>query len=259
MEKILLERMADIVREAGRLAREKALSAGVHVKGSADFVTDADLAVSAFLEARLPALIEGSRVLSEEDTEKTGLDGRVFVIDPIDGTTNLMYGMNMSAVSCGYCEDGVPMLAAIYQPFTDEMFTASRGGGAFLNGEAIRVNASGSLADSLVGVETGPATRDRQEVFFRAMHSLQTRSNGLRLSGSAALDFCLVACGRLSGVVCHYLYPWDYAAGWLLVEEAGGRLSLARGGSPSMSGRSDPIAASNGLIHEELCALFQDT
>jgi len=257
-EDTLLERMAKIVVQAGRIAKEKALSSSVHIKGTNDFVTDADLSVSEFLEERLPKLIEGSRVLSEEDAKKTGPQGRLFIIDPIDGTTNLMYGMNMSAISCAYCEDGVPLLGAIYQPFTNELFTAEKGKGAFLNGQPIHVNNDPTVADALIGVECGPATRDSVGAFFSAMHEVQKISRGLRLTGSAALDLALVACGRLSGSVYHYLYPWDYAAGWLLVSEAGGRLSLVSGGDPTMQGISKPLLATNGFIHEELREMFRE-
>ena len=253
----LLAALEAIVRQAGALARERTLQSGVHIKGSNDFVTDADLAVSAFLTEKLPELIAGSRVLSEEDAEKTGVEGKVFIIDPIDGTTNLMYGMNMSVVSVGYCEDGVPVLAAAYQPFTDEMFSAGRGQGAYLNGQPIHVNADAKVCDALIGIETGPATRMEQGRFFQAMFALQKESRGLRLSGSAALDLCYVACGRLSAAAYHYLYPWDFAAGWLIVEEAGGRVSLMDGSAPVLSGRSKPLLSSNGLVHDELLAAFE--
>ena len=257
-EKTPMEKMAKVVFEAGALARRKALSNSVHEKASNDFVTDADLAVSRFLEERLPQIIEGSSVLSEEDAEKRGVSGKLFIIDPIDGTTNLMYGMNMSVISCAYCEDGEPVMAAVYQPFTGELFTAEKGKGAFLNGKPIRVNGDKSVADSLVGVEVGPATRDRLEGFFLAMNEVQKIGRGLRLTGSAALDLCLTACGRLSGSVYHYLYPWDYAAGWLLVTEAGGKLSLISGDKPTMTGMSAPLLATNGLIHDELAAMFKN-
>ena len=257
-EDTLLERMAKVVYEAGMLAKRKALSSSVHEKGTNDFVTDADLAVSRFLEERLPQLIEGSSVLSEEDAEKRGVSGKLFIIDPIDGTTNLMYGMNMSVISCGYCEDGEPVLAVVYQPFTGELFTAEKGKGAFLNGKPIHVNGDAKVADALVGVEVGPATRDRLTAFFKAMDEVHKIGRGLRITGSAALDLCLLACGRLSATVYHYLYPWDYAAGWLIVNEAGGKLSLISGGKPTMTGISEPLLASNGLIHDELAAMFKN-
>ncbi len=254
----LLGKMEKVVREAGAIAKKQALASGVHAKGRADFVTDADLAVSRFLEERLVQLGDGSRVLSEEDVDKTGIAGKVFVIDPIDGTTNLMYGMNMSAISCAYCEDGKPKLAAVFQPFTGEMFTAEQGKGAMLNGTPIHVNGDASVEDALIGMEAGPATRDRQAAFFAAMHRAQTMSRGLRLTGSAALDLCYTACGRLTAVVCHYLYPWDYAAGWLLVKEAGGKLSLVNGEEPTMMGMSTPLLASNGFVHDALMDIFKN-
>ena len=257
-ENTLLEKMAKVVFEAGALARRKALSNSVHEKALNDFVTDADLAVSQFLEERLPKLVEGSSVLSEEDAEKRGVSGKLFIIDPIDGTTNLMYGMNMSVISCAYCEDGEPVLAAVYQPFTGELFTAEKGKGAFLNGKPIHVNSDATVEDSLIGIEVGPATRDRLEGFFLAMNEVHKINRGLRVTGSAALDLCLTACGKLSGVVFHYLYPWDYAAGWLIVSEAGGKLSLISGGKPTMMGLSQPLMASNGLIHDKLAEIFKE-
>ena len=257
-EDTLLERMAKVVFEAGTLAKRKALSSSVHQKALNDFVTDADLAVSRFLEERLPQLIEGSSVLSEEDAEKRGVSGKLFVIDPIDGTTNLMYGMNMSVISCAYCEDGEPVLAVVYQPFTGELFTAEKGKGAFFNGKPIHVNGDQTVSEALVGVEVGPATRDRLAGFFKAMDEVHKIGRGLRITGSAALDLCLLACGRLSGAVYHYLYPWDYAAGWLIVTEAGGKLSLISGGKPTMMGISEPLLATNGLIHDELAAMFKN-
>lgn len=251
-----LSELESVVREAGALARRMAQTAAVHVKGSADFVTDADLAVSRFLEERLPALVPGSRVLSEEDAEKTGVAGKVFIIDPIDGTTNLMYGMNLSAVSCGYCEDGEPVLAAVYNPFTDEMFLAGKGMGATLNGQHIHVNADGCVEDALVALELGPTTRDRQDRVFAAMNALQKRCRGLRMTGSAAIDLCYVACGRLTAAAYHYLYPWDFAAGWLVITEAGGAFSLMDGRRPSLAGITPPVLASNALVHGELQQVF---
>lgn len=251
-----LAELEAVVREAGEMARRMAQTAAVYVKGGADFVTDADLAVSRFLEERLPALIAGSCVLSEEDAEKTGVAGKVFIIDPIDGTTNLMYGMNLSAVSCGYCEDGEPVLAAVYNPFTDEMFLAGRGMGATLNGRPIHVNGDGCVQDALVALELGPTTRDKQDRVFAAMNALQKSCRGLRMTGSAAIDLCYVACGRLTAAAYHYLYPWDFAAGWLVLTEAGGRLSLMDGGAPSLTAITPPILASNALVHEALQEVF---
>ena len=245
-----------LIREAGELARSKALSAQVHVKGRSDFVTDADLAVSRFLMDALVRLAPGSHVLSEEDTRADSLEGKLFIVDPIDGTTNLMYHMGLSAISCAYAEDGELLLGVIYNPFTDEMFTAERGKGAFLNGQPIRVNGDDTIRDALIGMEAGPATLAQQGPFLTKVFELHRQCRGMRFTGSAAIDLAYVAAGRLSAVAFHYLYPWDFAAGWLIVSEAGGRLTLLDGGTPVLSGRSKPLLASNGLIHEEIIQYF---
>lgn len=250
------EQLESLARRAGELALCGALSSGVHTKGQADFVTDADLAVSDFLGRELPLLIPGSRVLSEEGAHEESLAGKLFIIDPIDGTTNLMYHMNLSAVSIGYLEDGEIQLAAVYNPFTREMFSAQRGQGAFLNGEPIRVNQDAAIASALLAFEVGPATLDTQQDFLACMIRLHRAGRGIRLTGSAALDLCYVACGRFSAAAFHYLYPWDYAAGWLILSEAGGRLTLMDGGRPTLMGRSQPLLASNGALHEEVLRAF---
>lgn len=250
------EQLEAIARRAGELALSNVLSSGVHTKGKADFVTDADLAVSDFLGRELPLFIPGSRVLSEEGGHEDGLTGKLFIIDPIDGTTNLMYRLNLSAVSIGYLEDGEIQLAAVYNPFTREMFSAQRGQGAFLNGEPIRVNHDADIASALLAFEAGPATLDTQQDFLMRMLRLHRACRGIRFTGSAALDLCYVACGRFSAAAFHYLYPWDYAAGWLILAEAGGTLTLLCGGRPTLMGRSQPLGASNGALHDAFLSAF---
>lgn len=248
--------LENLARRAGELALSNTLSHGVHTKGTADYVTDADLAVSDFLKKELPLLISGSRVLSEEGEHEEGLEGRLFIIDPIDGTTNLMYHLNLSAISIAYAEDGVIRVAVVFNPFTGELFSAQRGQGAWLNGQPIRVNHDQEIASSLLGFEAGPATLGTQREYLQAMLRLHQGSRGMRFTGSAAIDLCYVACGRFSAAAFHYLFPWDYAAGWLILEEAGGRLTLLDGGRPTLTGRSQPLGASNGYLHEAFLDAF---
>lgn len=250
------KQLESLARRAGELARSNALAAGVHVKGQADFVTDADLAVSDFLGRELPLLVPESRVLSEEGAREEGLSGKLFIIDPIDGTTNLMYQLNLSAVSIGYLEDGEVQLAAVFNPFTGEMFSAQRGRGAFLNGVPIRVNHDEGIASALLAFEAGLATLDTQQDFLSRMLRLHRACRGIRLTGSAAIDLCYVACGRFSAAAFHYLYPWDYAAGWLILTEAGGTLTRMDGGRPKLQGRSQPLLASNGRLHDAVLSAF---
>lgn len=252
----MMQKFEAIVRKAGELAQSKALSAQVHVKAESDFVTDADLAISRFLTEELMRLVPGCRVLSEEDTREGTLEGKLFIVDPIDGTTNLMYHLGLSAISCAYAEDGEILQGIIYNPFTDEMFTAEKGAGAYLNGQRLHVNSDASIAQALIGLEAGPATLNKQTAFWQQVIALYPQCRGMRLTGSAAIDLAYLAAGRLSAVVFHYLYPWDYAAGWLILSEAGGKLTLLHGGTPELKGMSLPLLASNGYLHDILKDYF---
>lgn len=252
----LLDGMEALVRQAGEIARQK--TPQVHEKGCHDYVTEADLEVSRFLCQRLPELVPGSGVYSEEGADEDCRHGKWFVIDPIDGTTNLMYSLNMSAISCAYMENGETLAAVVMNPFNGELFRAGKGMGATLNGQPIHVNPDADLSHSLLGFESGPMTASRQGAYFQAVYRLFVASRGIRLLGSAALDLCYIACGRLTAVPFHYLFPWDYAAGELILREAGGVLTTYRGEAPSYFGRSCPLAASNGLIHQALLNELKD-
>ncbi|NCB05495.1 MAG: inositol monophosphatase [Clostridia bacterium] len=252
-----MERLEEVVREAGELALRKMRENAVHVKGRGDFVTDADLAVSSFLEERLPALAPGSVMVSEEGDTNVPQNGKLFIVDPIDGTTNLMYGLRLSAISVAYREEGELRLAVVYNPFTDELFKAEKGKGAKLNGSEIHVSRDVSLDDALIGVEAGPATATRQKAYFERLFQLHAMGRGLRLTGSAALDLCYVACGRLSACAFHYLYPWDYAAGWLILNEAGGSFTDRNGDPPPFAGRVELLYGSNGALQPQLLRAMQ--
>jgi len=252
------EAFEQIVREAGALAKESSLKNEVHTKGRLDFVTDADMAISKELGKRFAGLVPGSRMLSEEEEYVQGLQGKLFIVDPVDGTTNLMYNMQMSAVSAAYLEEGRLLLGAVYNPFTKEMFAAEEGKGAFLNGNPIHVNDDPDIEHALLGLEANADMNDPEHTFFKKLSKVHRRCRGLRWTGSAALDLVYVASGRLSACVFHYLHPWDYAAGWLILNEAGGRLTTAHGQAPDLIGRSGMLMASNGHLHEEWSAAFRD-
>ena len=142
----------------------------------------------------------------------------------------------------------------MFNPFTGELFRAQKEGEAQLNGLPIRVNQDADLAHSLLGFEGGPLTAEQQQPYFQALYRLFAASRGLRQTGSAALDLCYIACGRLTAVPFHYLFPWDYAAGELILRQAGGLLTTYRGEIPSYSGLSCPLVASNGLVHQAVLA-----
>jgi myo-inositol-1(or 4)-monophosphatase len=254
-----------IAREAGALLREfyhRGVTA--EFKGDVDIVTEADRASEKLIVSRLNAELPTHGIYGEEGT-RTGLDAEYrWYVDPLDGTTNFAHGFPVFAVVLG-CEKRVPGLAAnedgemiagvTYDPLRDEMFTAARGEGAFLNGKPIHVSKAQLLQESLIA--TGFPSQKRHEspnVHFYQEFTL--RSHGVRRAGAAAIDLAYVACGRLEGYWEFQLNPWDTSSGYLLVEEAGGRITHFDGGKFTLDSRE--VLATNGKIHGEIQGLFVD-
>ena len=256
---------AEIAREAGARLREFfAQGVAMEYKGDVDLVTVADRTVEKLIRGRLGEAFPEHGVYGEEGTrERMECEFRWYV-DPLDGTTNFAHGFPQFCVSLGLeqrpaqlkaGEDGTLVAAVIYDPLRDELFVAERGKGARVNGKALRVSRTPDLAESLVA--TGFPSRKRHEnpnVHFYQEFTL--RSHGVRRAGSAALDLAYVAAGRLEAFWEFNLNPWDTAAGILLVEEAGGRVTDFAGQPFQLDSRE--ILASNGLIHAELVGLFVD-
>jgi myo-inositol-1(or 4)-monophosphatase len=254
-----------IAREAGVLLREF-YHRGVRTeyKGDVDLVTEADRASEALIGARLREAFPGHGIYGEEGTRE-GLDGEFrWYVDPLDGTTNFAHGFPVFCVVLG-CERRAPGLApnedgemhtgVIYDPLRDELFSAARGSGATLNGEPIHVSRTHSLAESLIATGFPSQKRHRSpNVHFYQEFTL--RSHGVRRAGSAALDLAYVACGRLDGYWEFQLNPWDTSAGYLLLEEAGGRITHFDGSKFTLDSRE--VLASNGLIHPAMESLFAD-
>lgn len=223
-----LKQLAAIAREAGRIILD-AHDAAVHQKeGHFNFVTDADVAVQAFLKRALLAALPQARFFSEEQENEPLNAHPTFVVDPIDGTLNFMRARRASAVSIGLLIDKTPVLAVVYNPYTDEAFTAEKGRGAFCNGLPIHVS-DAAFDRALVSVGTSPYDADLAEKSMRCAAQFLRRAGDIRRVGSAALDLADVACGRADVFFELRLRPWDVAAGSLLVTEAGGRFfSLGR-------------------------------
>jgi myo-inositol-1(or 4)-monophosphatase len=257
-------RAAGIAREAGARLKEF-FAAGVETeyKGDVDLVTVADRTVEKLIRTRLAETFPEHGIYGEEGT-RDRLDGDYrWYVDPLDGTTNFAHGFPQFCVSMGLehrpkgtaaDEDGTLVAAIVYDPMRDEIFTAERGGGAWLNGRQMRVSRTALLAESLVA--TGFPSRKRHanpNVHF--YHEFTLRSHGVRRAGSAALDLAYVAAGRLEAFWEFNLNPWDTAAGILLVVEAGGKVTSFTGEPYKLDSRE--ILASNGLIHDELIGLFE--
>ena len=252
----MLEQIISIVREAGEIV----LSAHdvwsqTHEKSSAaDLVTEYDLAVERLLKGKLPPLVPGSLFFGEEEKENASpLTGWVFIVDPIDGTTNFVRGLKHSAISVALAHDGVVEYGVVYDPYKDEIFSAKRDGGAFLNGRPVHVSER-PLDQGVFGM--GTAIYDRQFIAptMRLTEQLFRRSCDFRRLGAAALDLCGVACGRLDLFFEYSLSPWDHAAGGLILTEAGGVLSTLEGKPMDYTRRCSVWASNrvNGDILREL-------
>ncbi len=249
---ICMEQVIELVHSVKPFFMDRAMSHDVTVKGLADFVTRADTSVQSRLFGELSKQYPGIQLMGEEDhMQAVDFSKPMWILDPIDGTTNLIYSYCHSAVSLGYYENKKIGAAVIYNPFTEETFHAVRGQGAFLNGRRIRVTQMAALKDSLIAIGTSPYDKEMTEDNFRVFKEIFRRSLDIRRSGSAALDLAYLACGRVDGFLERNLKPWDFSAGALLVEEAGGQVtdySLM----PLDYSKNQDILASNGKIHEEL-------
>lgn len=245
------------VQHAGALLADPAAVRTITAKSRTDYVTNVDLAVQEMLRDQLLLLAPEVQFLGEEGAPASLDPSRPFwILDPVDGTTNLIHRFQHSAVSLALAEGGQVTFGVVYHPYSRECFTAQRGGGAFRNGRPIRTSRTASLADSLLSAGTVPGRRELADEAFRQMRALYDCCQDIRRTGCASLDLCWVACGRLEGYVELSLQPWDYAAGMLLVEEAGGR-TTAPDGSPLSLLQGGGVLASNGALHTELIHILK--
>jgi len=261
----LIPRGSEIAKAAGSKLREFfAQGVATEYKGDVDLVTVADRTVEAYLQDALLTAFPSHGIYGEEGA-RDRLDSEYrWYIDPLDGTTNFAHGFPHFCVSMGLehrpeglaAEHDGPIVAGIvYDPLRDELFTAERGKGAFLNGKPIHVSKTLELGESLIA--TGFPSRKRNlnpNIHFYQEFTM--RSHGVRRAGSAALDLAYTACGRLDAFWEFNLNPWDTAAGFLLVEEAGGMVTGFDGAYRRLDSRE--VLASNQHIHHEMLGFFAD-
>jgi myo-inositol-1(or 4)-monophosphatase len=251
----LLSPMQAMAREAGALLMEYFHQhVKIEYKGDVDLVTIADRKSEALILERIRKQFPSHDVMGEEGTRiETGSDYKWYV-DPLDGTTNFAHGYPVFCVSLGVEYRKQRIAAVVYDPTRDEMFVAEKGAGARLNDQSIHVSTTAELGQCLIA--TGFPSQKRHKnpnIYF--YHQLTLRTHGVRRAGSAALDLCNVASGRFEGFWEFNLNPWDTAAGVLIVEEAGGKVSDFSGGEFQIASRE--TLATNGLIHQALLHEFQ--
>lgn len=252
----MLSKIISTVKEAGKIVlsahdRETSVTAK---EGKKNFVTKYDVAVQEFLFDELGKAFPEAEFVGEE--KEGGLDSRAlrFIIDPIDGTTNFMQDYRCSCISVALCKENDVIAGVVYNPYTNEIFSAREGEGAYLNGERITVS-SRPLSDGLALFGTSPYHPENADVTFALLRKVFDHSRDIRRSGSAAYDICMVACGRCELFFEMTLQPWDIAAGTLILKEAGGTALNYEGNEIGFSAPEDVIFA-NPTAYEEFRALL---
>jgi myo-inositol-1(or 4)-monophosphatase len=252
-----LETAVEIAREAGALVvnfLERRVP--FETKGEFDLVTAADRASEKLIVERLRSYFPAHSIMAEEGGGIDKASEYQWFVDPVDGTTNFAHAFPFFNVTLGLARAGEMVAGVVYDPVRQEMFTAERGAGAYLNNRRIHVSAAAHVSDSLAS--TGfPSRKRHHNINIHFYYQLAMASHGVRRTGSAALDLAYVAAGRLDFFWEFGLKPWDMAAGSLLVQEAGGRISDMRGASHSVLS-SDTLLADNSLLHDEIISAFDE-
>jgi myo-inositol-1(or 4)-monophosphatase len=255
----LYESALEYAKQAGRLVLEHMGNMGriEQKKNASDLVTEVDRMSEMFLRNQIQQEYPGHWILSEEDscqenayeTFKRQDSGYGWIIDPIDGTTNFIHGFPHFAISIGIVKDGEPIIGVVYNPVTDELYTARKSKGAYLNGKPIQVGKELRLAEAVLA--TGFHANDWKSGsrLVRQIDQIAGKSRNVRIIGAASLDLCWTASGRLTGLWHEGLNPWDTAAGILILTEAGGCVTDKDGNPYRLY--HDSLVASNSLIHKE--------
>jgi myo-inositol-1(or 4)-monophosphatase len=224
-------------------------------KGPADFVSQADIRAEELIRAELERARPAYGFLMEETGESPGSDPQHrWIVDPLDGTSNFLHGIPQFAISIALERQGRIHAAVVYDPVKEELFTAERGGGAFVNDRRMRVAGRSNLADCLIA--TGMPYRGHGELgpYLKELTAIMPQVAGIRRFGAAALDLAWVAAGRFDGFWEHALQPWDIAAGLLLVREAGGFVTDFAGRDDILA--SGDVVAGNEAIHRQLLSML---
>jgi len=251
--KVDLADLAELVCQTERLVFDEGAVSDVRVKGAADFVTRVDMEVQNFLQKELERRYPGIGFIGEEAPfGGVSREQACWILDPIDGTTNLIHHYQMSAVSLGLYEDGRIMLGIVYNPFSKELYTAVAGQGAYRNGQRIQVSDTDCPEDALICYGSNPYDKSGAHEMFALYERLFLACTDFRRSGSAALDLCYVACGRQDAYLEPNLKPWDYAAGALILQEAGGKIGTWVEGEELNYLKPNAIFATNGKLDEGL-------
>lgn len=252
----MLNKIIDTVKDAGKIIlsahnRESAVTAK---EGKKNFVTKYDVAVQDYLFEELGKAFPEAEFVGEEGENNLESDALRFIIDPIDGTTNFMQDYRCSCISVALCKKSTVIAGVVYNPYTNEIFSAEKDKGAYLNGKLITVS-DRPLSDGLALFGTSPYHPENTDETFALLRKVFDFSRDIRRSGSAAYDICMIACGRCEVFFEKSLQPWDIAAGTLILKEAGGIALNYKGEEINFSAPDDVIFA-NPKAYEEFITLL---
>ena len=255
----LTKAAVEVIRPVGQyLVEQQVAEADIEVKGLNSLVSHVDKTAEARLVQGLGALLPEAGFLAEEGTAGASDEARFrWVVDPLDGTTNLIHGLPVFCVSVALVDGHQPVVAIVYDPNRDECFTAWQGGGTHLNGKPVRCANQSQLSDALVATGFPHWDFDRMDHYLQALTAYARGSRGIRRMGSAAIDLAYVACGRFDLFFEYSLQPWDIAAGLLLVQEAGGITCTFSGdsGAELMLSGTETFAAAPRIAEEGLAVI----
>jgi myo-inositol-1(or 4)-monophosphatase len=245
---IIKEFAISIARDAGLFLKDRFnANHTIDYKGEINIVTEADMMSEEILKARIKEQFPAHDILSEETARVQMGSEFEWIIDPLDGTTNYAHGYPVFSVSIALKKEGAIILGVIYNPMLDELFFAEKGSGAFLNEEKLSVSDTEDLSKSLLATGFPYDIRENPDNNINYFTEMAMKARAIRRAGSAALDMAYIAAGRFDGFWELKLHPWDTAAGWLIVEEAGGKVSDISGKDYCLE--SPSILATNGKIH----------
>ena len=249
----ILEETVAVAREAGAFIRKERQIFDlerVELKGLNDMVSYVDKQAEQMIVDQLSKILPEAGFITEEGTSTVKGEVYHWIIDPLDGTTNFIHDLPFYSVSIGLQKNDEIILGVVYEITRSECFYALKGQGAYCNETPIRVSSAENLSSSLIATGFPYDTKGKTDAYLAILKSLTESSHGFRRLGSAALDLCYVACGRVDGYFQHNLKPYDVAGGAIIVQEAGGRLSDFRGGNDYVFGGE--MVSTNGKIHQEL-------
>ena len=257
--KSILQETENICRQAGdfQLQHFRQIGAGeISDKGLNQLVSFVDVETEKLLVAGLQQLLPQAGFVTEESTIESNRNTEyTWIIDPLDGTTNFLHGLPAWCISVALCQHGKPIIGVVFAPVWNEMFTAVKGQGAWLNQQKIEVTQTANLADTLLATGFPYYEFEYMEPFLQTLRYFMKNTHGLRRMGSAAIDLAYTACGRFDGFFELGLNAWDVAAGALLVQEAGGIVADFKGGDDYLFGKT--IIASNAWVYNEFNAVIQ--